>query len=96
MTHQAGEFIMVSKNNNKVLKLNQEIIDEIDLKLSDILEEMVEKHGSAIEEMFVATSYFANDLLDALEELNVEFTNKSIQPKIEISAAQKLINSKMN
>ncbi len=73
--------------NKKPIKLNEEVMEEIDNKLTNILEEMIEKHGTAIEEMFVCMTNFATELLDALEEVK---SNKIVSP------SQKILNNKMN
>lgn len=94
---------MKNNNNNQVLVLSEEVMEEIDSRLTEILEEMSEKHGAVIEEMFICLTGFAVELQETIESLNVEFEKTDFKPlktlrkeKLEISPEQKAINLKMN
>lgn len=90
--------------NKKITLLNEDIMNEIDEKLTDILDEMSSKHGAIIEEMFICLTGFAVELQETIEHFNndVDIEYKPLKElrsdKLEVTLTdeQKAINAKMN
>ena len=86
-------------NSKKVTLIDEEVMAEIEDRLTDLLEDMTKKHGAVIEEMFICLTTFAVELQEAIETfkpLEQTVYKPKVVQEVTISDEQKAINAKMN